>query len=84
LCSERGVVSLATIADHITPHNGCWNTFLLGALQSLCRDCHGRMKHRLDLHGFSSEIGEDGWPIDPRHPANGGKPRAKETAYVDA
>jgi 5-methylcytosine-specific restriction endonuclease McrA len=72
-CIARGVVTPATIADHVTPHRGDWNAFRLGALQSLCSDCHVRMKRRIDLHGYSSEIGDDGWPIDPRHPANGGK-----------
>jgi hypothetical protein len=71
-CIERGVVTPATIADHIVPHRGNWTAFRLGPLQSLCNDCHVRLKHRLDLHGYSSDIGDDGWPVDPRHPANGG------------
>jgi 5-methylcytosine-specific restriction endonuclease McrA len=73
LCEARGVVTPATVGDHVTPHRGDWNAFRLGPLQSLCADCHGRMKHRVDLHGYSSEIGGDGWPLDPKHPANGGK-----------
>jgi 5-methylcytosine-specific restriction endonuclease McrA len=71
-CIERGVVTPATIADHVVPHRGNWNSFRLGTLQSLCNDCHVRMKHHFDLHGYTSEIGADGWPLDPRHPANGG------------
>jgi hypothetical protein len=60
------------------PHNGDWNRFLLGELQSLCRDCHAR-KWATDAKGgkpeigYSREIGPDGWPIDPRHPANRGR-----------
>jgi hypothetical protein len=73
LCCDRNLVALATIADHITPHRGNWNKFRLGELQSLCRDCHGRLKYHSDLHGYSSEIGNDGWPIDPKHPANNPK-----------
>jgi hypothetical protein len=72
-CSARGKVTPATIADHVTPHRGDWNAFRLGELQSLCFDCHNRLKHRIDLHGYSSDIGVDGWPLDARHPANGGK-----------
>lgn len=36
----------------------------------LCFDCHDRQKRRLELHGYSNDIDDDGWPIDPRHPAN--------------
>ena len=39
-CVERGVGTLATIADHIEPHRGDPNKFWLGALQSLCKPCH--------------------------------------------
>jgi hypothetical protein len=30
ICLEHGLVSPATIADHIEPHGGDWNKFLLG------------------------------------------------------
>jgi 5-methylcytosine-specific restriction enzyme A len=78
ICLQQGHVSPATVADHIEPHNGDWNSFLLGALQSLCRDCHAR-KWAADAKGgkpeigYSRDIGVDGWPIDPRHPANRGR-----------
>ncbi len=81
ICLEHGHVVAATIADHIEPHNGDWNRFLLGALQSLCRDCHAR-KWATDAKGgkpeigYRRDIGVDGWPIDPRHPANRGRSAA--------
>jgi 5-methylcytosine-specific restriction enzyme A len=69
-CLERGIVRPATVADHIEPHGGDWNRFILGKLQSLCADCHDRSKQFEDRHGYRKEVGEDGWPIDPKHPIN--------------
>lgn len=69
-CLSRGVTTPATIADHVEPHRGDWNAFMLGKLQSLCKPCHDKDKRLLDLHGYSDDIGDDGWPLDPRHPAN--------------
>ena len=69
LCLKRGLVTPATIADHDPPHRGNWNAFRLGPLQSLCADCHNK-KWADDFHGYSSAIGDDGFPIDPRHPFN--------------
>jgi 5-methylcytosine-specific restriction enzyme A len=70
MCFERGIVTPATIADHVKSHRGDWNEFRLGALQSLCADCHNSKKRRQDIDGYSAAIGDDGWPTDPRHPAN--------------
>ncbi|MFZ0601220.1 MAG: HNH endonuclease [Roseiarcus sp.] len=71
LCLKRGLVTPATIADHDPPHRGDWNAFRLGPLQSLCRDCHAG-KSADDRLGYSCDIDEDGFPIDPRHPFNRG------------
>ena len=62
-------ITPATIADHHPLHKGDWNKFRLGPLQSLCHDCH-KGKWASDRHGYSSAIGDDGFPIDPRHPFN--------------
>jgi hypothetical protein len=35
LCLAEGVVTPATIADHVVAHGGDWNSFRLGELQSL-------------------------------------------------
>ena len=72
MCAERGVVTVATVADHIDPHKGDWNKFCLGELQSLCSTCHNSAKRYVELRGYSIEVDDDGWPIDPRHPANRG------------
>jgi hypothetical protein len=70
MCVQRGLTRPATIADHIRDHHGDFNEFLTGALQSLCKPCHDSLKRRQDLRGYSDEIDERGWPIDPAHPAN--------------
>ena len=70
MCASRGVVSVACIADHVVSHRGDWNEFVTGALQSLCEPCHNSAKRLLDLHGYRPDVGEDGWPLDPAHPAN--------------
>jgi len=44
-CDRKGIVTPATIADHITPHRG--NAALFdGPLQSLCTTCHSSDKAR--------------------------------------
>lgn len=60
--------------DHVTPHKGNRDLFFdRSNLQALCARCHGAAKQREERQGFASVIGEDGWPTDPRHPANTGK-----------
>ena len=70
MCAANGLAVPATVADHIEPHHGDWNSFLTGALQSLCDACHNSRKRFEEIRGYHNEIGDDGWPIDPRHPAN--------------
>ena len=73
LCLEHGVVTVATVVDHVTPHRGDWNAFWLGELQSLCKLCHDKAKRYVETRGYDPlDVGHDGWPLDPRHPANRG------------
>jgi hypothetical protein len=44
--------------------------FFSGPFQSLCATHHSASKQRIERGGVSSQAGEDGWPIDPNHPAN--------------
>jgi 5-methylcytosine-specific restriction enzyme A len=67
-CAERGIVTPATICDHVEPHRGDINKFWLGALQSLCLQCHLTAKRDVEERGYRRDIGFDGWPLDPRHP----------------
>ena len=59
------------VADHRIPHKGDETLFFDPEnLQTLCPDDHDRNKQREEIKGFSEERGPDGWPLDPRHPAN--------------
>jgi 5-methylcytosine-specific restriction enzyme A len=71
LCLEQDRVTPATIADHVTPHRGDWNSFRLGALQSLCAACH-QGKWAEDKRGYRCDVDDNGRPIDPAHPYNRG------------
>lgn len=57
------------VADHVEPHKGDLYKFWHGALQTLCPDHHDRVKQSEERRGYSTEIGLDGWPVDPQHPA---------------
>jgi 5-methylcytosine-specific restriction endonuclease McrA len=69
-CTDAGRVTAARVADHIGPHNGDYNSFFTGDLQSLCFNCHDRFKRIQDLRGYDVKFGADGWPLDPNHPSN--------------
>jgi 5-methylcytosine-specific restriction enzyme A len=76
ICLEsRGMVVPASVVDHVVPHKGDWTAFCTGKLQSLCKPCHDGDKRMVELRGYSTAIGDDGWPLDQRHPAyQGNKP----------
>lgn len=70
-CKREGRISLATVVDHIVPHRGNRELlFDMNNLQGLCTPCHNSTKQIEDIRGYNKQIGEDGWPVDPRHPAN--------------
>jgi len=73
MCLAKGKVEPATLADHVIPHRGDPQLFWLGELQSLCGSCHSSDKALLErgiVKQFDNDIGNDGWPTDPRHSAN--------------
>jgi hypothetical protein len=59
------------VADHIVAHRGDPELFWSGALQTLCPDHHDSVKQAEEVRGYSTEVGIDGWPVDPRHPSAG-------------
>jgi len=71
MCLEQGIVRVATVCDHRTPHKGDEELFY-GAEnhQSLCKAHHDGAKQSEESIGFSKAIGADGLPTDPRHPFN--------------
>jgi 5-methylcytosine-specific restriction enzyme A len=71
MCKAEGRTVAATVADHIVAHKGDATLFWDPSnLQSLCDPHHSGAKQSEERTGYSSAIGIDGWPIDPRHPAN--------------
>ncbi len=70
MCLHQGRKIAATVCDHIERHNGNPEKFWNGPFQSLCHTHHVATKQADEHRGFSSASGLDGWPIDPKHPAN--------------
>jgi 5-methylcytosine-specific restriction protein A len=71
MCMGKGMVVAATVVDHIIPHRGDQKLFWdISNWQSLCKPHHDSAKQAEDLRGYSAEVGVDGWPLDPKHPAN--------------
>jgi 5-methylcytosine-specific restriction protein A len=79
-CQAKGRVTAASVADHIVPHRGDVEAFWSNELQSLCKWCHDVVKQREEARGHSDALDGDGWPVDPRHPANGGGTQAANVA----
>jgi hypothetical protein len=70
MCLKDGIVTPAYAADHIEPHRDNAYDFWHGALQSLCLTHHNVTKQRQEAWGFTSDVDRNGWPLDPKHPAN--------------
>ena len=77
-CKRQGRLTPATVVDHVTPHKGDQSLFWdAGNHQALCKQHHDSAKALEESRGFSSEVGADGWPVDPGHPANRGRGGSK-------
>lgn len=71
ICWEGGRRIKATVVDHIIPHRGNMVMFWdEDNWQPLCKAHHDALKQREEKRGYSEQVGEDGWPVDPSHPAN--------------
>lgn len=63
--------SNSPVIDHIKPHKGDEALFFdPDNLQLLCKRCHDTSKQREEHRGYLDGADADGWPSDPRHPAN--------------
>lgn len=69
-CMREGRITTATVAHHIMPHRGDRYSFFNDPLESLCDLCHNSTEQMIERNGYDITIGKDGWPIDPKHPAN--------------
>lgn len=64
LCKMDGIVTPATVCDHITPHKGNIEAFWAGPFQSLCASHHSSDKQRIENGNKPRpRIGLDGWPV---------------------
>ncbi len=82
MCLAHGKQMRASVADHVVPHRGDAHLFWQGRLQSLCMSCHSSVKSRIEINGYSTSIGDDGWPTDARHYANTGSMKVQQVAQV--
>lgn len=74
MCEKEGRTTPTFAVDHIKPHRGDMTLFWdPNNWQPLCRDHHNRAKQSEERLGYSSAVGDDGWPVDDLHPANSGK-----------
>jgi hypothetical protein len=79
MCAAQGKVTAANVVDHKVPHRGDQALFWdVDNWQSLCTPHHNSTKQSEEVLGFSNELAADGWPLDPQHPANGGKPAPQQ------
>lgn len=69
-CERKGIITVATVCHHETPHKGDREKFFAGPFLSLCQRHHDSEAQQIERLGYSKAIGEDGWPIDQAHPAN--------------
>ena len=68
-CAKHGIRTRATVAHHVDAHRGRRELFFNQRnLASACKPCHDSAASSAERLGYSTEIGADGLPIDPRHP----------------
>ncbi len=58
-------VTEATVCDHVVPHKGSLELFHDPTnLQSLCTQCHDRLKARIEAGEKAVIVGIDGYPVE--------------------
>ena len=77
-CQHKGCGKMLTsgrrwrnsaVVHHLQPHRGDLDLFYdLDNLQSVCWPCHSGDIQSGEALGYDTQIGDDGWPIDPNHP----------------
>jgi len=73
-CKAKGITAAATVCNHRIPHKGDPALFYdPDNLEPLCAPCHDGPVQSEERLGYSKEVGLDGWPICPSHPANKGE-----------
>jgi len=72
MCADTGIVTPATVCDHVEPHRGDRVKFFGGPFQSLCKPHHDTTKRRQEMTGIVRGTDAEGRPLDPNHPWNRG------------
>lgn len=68
MCEQLGLVTPATVVDHVDPHRGRAEKFWdEGNWQSLCAPCHNQHKQRQENGAGLMGCDDAGLPIDPDH-----------------
>jgi uncharacterized protein YlaI len=70
-CLKNGKTVPATLSHHVREYQPSFSEldFWYGELTALCHDCHFRIHYGHEVNrDFETDIGVDGFPIDPRHP----------------
>lgn len=63
-CQQQGIVTVATVCDHATPHKGDPVKFWSGPFLSLCKAHHDSTKQSEERQSKpKAVIGVDGWPM---------------------
>jgi 5-methylcytosine-specific restriction endonuclease McrA len=73
LCAAIGIMTRATVADHIEPHRGDPVAFWNNELQSLCKLHHDSTKQIQEKSGYLTGSDLNGVPLDPGHHWNATK-----------
>jgi len=67
-CEALGIVTQATVADHIQRHRGDFRLFFDASnIQSLCKKCHDSTKAREEYQGQSIGCDALGLPRSKKH-----------------
>ncbi len=61
----------SAVVHHKEAHKGNHSLFFdQGNLEASCKRCHDGVLQSEEVRGYSLVKGENGWPTDPKHPAN--------------
>jgi hypothetical protein len=71
-CEREGRTQEANLSHHINEYRESFSEleFWYGPLESLCFDCHAIIHDRARPRDYQTDIGLDGYALDPNHPTN--------------
>ena len=70
MCLRAGKHVAGSVVDHKIPHRGDPELFFcLENTQVLCKKHHDSDKQSEEVRGFRVAVDENGFPLDPKHPA---------------